>query len=197
MRRREILHAEGTVYERGFHTVIEVYNIHFFLQQLSVLSSFDIYTTACNSFNRSSSRQNSSSQSIPTVPGTPLTSPTMRAIAYLSHALALRQNPSTTSSSAASPSTPTPSTCAPDTGTGTPGSLRMCVTNTTDCEWWEYTNMTRECRELGAGFSNPSLLAPYPGGHCHFYKHTDCQDGDEVALVAKEGAPLPVPDKPK
>jgi hypothetical protein len=122
----------------------------------------------------------------------------MRAVAYLSHALALRQAPSPIPS----PALPAPALpgSVPDNTTcvaniGTPGSVYMCGTPA-DCTWWEYKNMTQECRMLGGALQNPELIGPNYGGHCHLYKNHGCNDGDEVVLVSASGAPLPVPTKP-
>ncbi|KAF2437542.1 hypothetical protein P171DRAFT_477909 [Karstenula rhodostoma CBS 690.94] len=123
----------------------------------------------------------------------------MRAVAYLSHALALRQAP--TPSPAPTPITnailspPNNATCAANIGT--PGSVYFCGQDPASCEWWEYKKMTKECRVLGGGLLNPSSIGPDAGGHCHLYHNPECKDGDEVELVEAPGAPLPVPGKPK
>lgn len=117
----------------------------------------------------------------------------MRAIAYLSHALAMRQAP--TPSPALSPSTNinlpllTNATCGPNVGT--PGSVYICGQDSGSCEWWKYSKRTKECRILNGALINPSLVGPDPGGHCHLYKNTGCRDGDEVELLPKPEAPLP------
>lgn len=114
----------------------------------------------------------------------------MRAAVYLSHALVLRQDPTTllttsctqTSTSTStvtvhvrSPDPPSPAGAspAPDpakcvANNGTPGSVYICGA-LDDCEYWEYTK-AKDCQVLGEKFQHPSLVGPDFGGHCHLVR---------------------------
>lgn len=122
----------------------------------------------------------------------------MRAVAYLSHALSLRQaspSPSALPSTAPVP-VPVPDNATCNAAVGTPGSVYICPSSGA-CIWWEYSTVA-SCRTLEPAFKNPVLVGPDYGGHCHLYNAAGCADANEIQMLDNiASAPLPVPTKPR
>lgn len=99
----------------------------------------------------------------------------MRAIAYLSHVLAVRQQaPTALVTAAPSPAPSVGVSPAPDNATcvaghGTPGSVYICGAPG-DCEYWEYSKKSKDCQVLGKTFQHPTLVGPDFGGHCNLVR---------------------------
>ncbi|KAJ4299853.1 hypothetical protein N0V90_005099 [Kalmusia sp. IMI 367209] len=94
----------------------------------------------------------------------------MRTLAYLTHALALRQQMPA----------PDPSKC--NNTVGMKGAVYIC--QGFDCGWYSPPKSPEQL---------PTLIGPDFGGHCHVYSDEECRDENKITLLPFGSEVLPDP----